>query len=354
MTRPTIIAQACVWSALALLTAASAVATPGQARIGDLTIRQGDIPVRVAGYGLVVGLDGTGDRSFGISSVGSPTVRSVINLLQRFGVEVPEQQLRHRNVAAVLVSAELSPYLRAGGRFEVQVSALGDATSLRGGTLWITPLVTDPGMPPIGTAQGPLYVDTDEEARSYYSYGGNAGRIPQGGVLEAQLESPPPPEPRLYLRSPDLRIATRIAEAINGGFGKGVAKAEDPGVVALTPPETQAGDLPTFFASIDTLNVTFDGPARIVISSREGTIVAGGDVRVGAAVISHRGITVQIGSEEDPTIPPVEGLVRVSAQASVQDIAAGLQAAGARPDEVVAIFEGLQAAGALHAQVVIR
>ena len=126
------------------------------ARIGDLTVHHGDVPRRLVGYGLVVGLDGTGDRSFGGLHDATPTVRSVVNLLRRFSIEVPPERLRLRNVAAVLVTAEVSPYLRAGGRFEVQVSALGDATSLRGGVLWITPLVTDPNQPPAATAQGPL------------------------------------------------------------------------------------------------------------------------------------------------------------------------------------------------------
>lgn len=353
-TRRVIARLCCAWALLALQPATSPAGPASEARIGDMTIRQGDIPRRVAGYGLVVGLDGTGDRSFGIATSASPTVRSVINLLQRFGVEVPAQQLRLRNVAAVLVNAEISPYLHAGGRFEVQISALGDATSLRGGTLWITPLVTDPGAPPIATAQGPLFVEPDELARSYYAYSGNSGRIPQGGVLEIEPDAPAPLAARLYLRSPDLRTAYRIAETINTGFGPGVAKAEDPGVIALTPPVEKNDDLAGFLAAVDTLLVSFDGPARIIISSREGTVVAGGDVRVGPAVISHRGITLQIGANsQDGTAPP-EGLVRVDARASVQDVAAGLQAAGAKPDEVVAIFEGLQAAGAINAQVVIR
>jgi flagellar P-ring protein FlgI len=350
--RNTIAQLCCAWALLALLPGTAPAAPDSQARVGDLTIRQGDIPRRVAGYGLVVGLDGSGDRSFGLATSGSPTVRSVINLLQRFGVEVPVQHLRLRNVAAVLVSGEISPYLHAGGRFEVQVSALGDASSLRGGTLWITPLVTDPGSPAIATAQGPLYVETDDMARSYYAFGGNSGRIPQGGVLEVEPDAPAPLASRLYLRSPDLRTASRIAQSINSGFGEGVAKAEDPGVIALTPPADRNGDLAGFLAAVDTLLVAFDGPARIIISSREGTVVAGGDVRVGPATISHHGITLQIGAPRESE--PVEGLVRIDARSSVQDVAAGLQAAGAKPDEVVAIFEGLQAAGALNAQVVIR
>lgn len=326
----------------------------GDARIGDLTIRGGEVPVRLAGYGLVVGLDGTGDRSFGVVSSGNPTVRSVVNLLRRFDIEIPSQHLRLRNVAAVLVTAETSPYLRSGGRFEVQVSALGDATSLRGGTLWITPLVTDPGMPPIATAQGPLYVEPDGGARYATIRGGNSGRIPQGGLMEVDPTPPQPPDGTLLLRQPDLGTASRIAEAVNAAHGEGSAVIEDPGTIRLTPPPNASGGLLPFLAAVDTLRISLAGPARLVINSREGTVVAGGDVRIGPAVISHRGITVQVGEVAAGSESTEGGLVRVAALASAHEIAAGLRAAGARPDEVVAIFEGLHAAGAMSAQVVIR
>jgi flagellar P-ring protein precursor FlgI len=321
------------------------------ARIGDLTVHHGDVPRRLVGYGLVVGLDGTGDRSFGGLHDATPTVRSVVNLLRRFSIEVPPERLRLRNVAAVLVTAEVSPYLRAGGRFEVQVSALGDATSLRGGVLWITPLVTDPNQPPAATAQGPLYTAAEDPGRLLSARRANSGRIAQGGVLEVD----PPAiaaEPRLLLRSPDLAAADRIAGAINAAFGPGTAKVEDPGAVSLVPKDG-AQNLNGFLAAVDTLAVVTREPARIVINGREGTLVAGGDVRVGAAVVSHRGITLQIGGTPDAGAR-VNGLVRLEPQASVEDVAAGLHAAGAKPEEIAAIFEALQAAGALSAQVVIR
>src|SRR5690606_7411876 len=145
-----------------LLAAAPLVA---QSRVGDLTIREGEVPVRLVGYGLVVGLDGTGDRSFG-SNVGAVhTVRSVTHLLRRFNVEIPAERLRLRNVAAVLVTAEVPPHLRPGARFEVQVASLGDATSLKGGMLWITPLQAGPDVEPVATAQGAMPVAVGEERR---------------------------------------------------------------------------------------------------------------------------------------------------------------------------------------------
>ncbi len=364
MTRP-IVRRAI--RALGLLLLAGLLAVPAaraQVRIGDLTRRTGDVPRRLAGYGLVTGLDGTGDRSFGGVNTTTPTVRSVVNLLRRFGIEVPPEHLRLRNVAAVTVTAEISPYLRAGGRFEVQVAALGDATSLRGGVLWITPLVTDPDQAPIATAQGPVQVAAAAGAGTVRlgERRANSARIPSGGVVEVESAAAPL-EPRLLLRQPDLGTAGRIAAAINRTFGAGSAAVEDPGAITLAVPGAAANAagqdrlaenaLGTFLAAVDTLRVDPVEPARIVIDGREGTVVAGGDVRIRPAVVSHHGITLEIGPAA-PAGAATEGLVHVAAGSPVQSVAAGLHAAGARPDEVAAIFSALEAAGALDAEVSVR
>ena len=331
-----------------------ALAAPASAdgRIGDLTLHAGDVPRRLVGYGLVVGLDGSGDRSFGRSTAGTPTVRSVVNLLRRFQIEVPAEQLRMRDVAAVLVTAETSPYLRAGGRFEVQVSAIGDATSLRGGVLWITPLVTDPGQPPLATAQGPLLVPDDGESRTLRVRQSNTGRIPQGGMLEVELPAEAM-STRLVLRRPDLATASRIADAVNAVFGANTAKAEDPGAVTLTPAAGRTEGVNAFLAAVDTVLVTTRDQALIIIGGRDGTVVAGGGATVGPASVSHGGLTLLVGGQP-ATGGAASGIVRVEPLASVQDVAAGLHAAGAKPEEIAAIFEALQAAGALQAQVVVR
>jgi flagellar P-ring protein precursor FlgI len=285
-------------------------------------------------------------------------VRSVVNLLRRFDVEIPAERLRLRNVAAVLVTAEVSPWLRSGGRFDVQVSALGDATSLRGGVLWITPLVSDPDQPPQATAQGAVRVQDEggyRGARSTSVARANSARIAEGGVLEA--EPPPAPvEPRLRLRDPDLVTASRVAAALNAAFGDSTATVEDPGLIALAPPPDRAASLPLFLAAADTVRVRVTSPARVVIDGREGTVVAGGDVTVGPAVVSHRGLTLQVGGGAAPAAGGAtpEGLVRLDGQSTVRDVAAGLHAAGARPEDVAAVFDALRAAGALHAEVVVR
>jgi flagellar P-ring protein precursor FlgI len=342
---------------LAGLLLASVASAQAPSRVGDLTLHPGDVPRRLVGYGIVTGLDGTGDRSFGSSNASTPSVRSVVNLLRRFNVEVPPEQLRLRDVAAVLVTAEVSPYLRAGNRFEVQVSAMGDASSLRGGVLWITPLVTDPGEPPVATAQGALWLTPDDRSRGTTSRRGNSARVPQGGVLELDPERVPAQQTRLLLRQPDLPTASRIAAAINAAYGEGTARVEDPGSLALAPKSGTPGGELGFFAAVDTLSLVVGGPARIVIDGREGTLVSGGDLRLGPAVIHHHGVTLSIGGTRAAAPDSTgrdAGLVRVDARASVQDVAAGLHAAGVRAEDMAAIFEALQAAGALHAEVIVR
>ena len=320
-------------------------------RIADLTTRAGEVPRRLVGYGLVVGLEGTGDRSFGGFAGETPTVRSIVNLLKRFNVVVPPEAMISRNVAAVLVTAEASPFLRAGGRFEVQVSSLGDATSLRGGVLWITPLVGDPNQAPVATAQGPVLVTGDEGRTTQRR--GTSGRIPDGAVIEVDPPAGTTPASRLVLRRPDLGTATRIATAINAAFGPGSARVEDPGAVGLTPKGQAADSVMGFLAAVDTLPVTQPSASRIVINARDGTVVAGGDVRVGAAAVSHHGITLRVG-----TTPAQggtgQGVLAVDTGATVQDVAAGLHAAGATSQEVAAVFEALHQVGALSAEVAVQ
>ena len=320
------------------------------ARIADLTTRAGEVPRRLVGYGLVVGLEGTGDRSFGGFAGETPTVRSIVNLLKRFNVVVPPEAMISRNVAAVLVTAEASPFLRSGGRFEVQVSSLGDATSLRGGVLWITPLVADPNQPPVATAQGPLLVTTDEGRAMQRR--GTSGRIPDGAILEIDPPASVMSASRLVLRRPDLGTATRIAEAINAALGPGSARVEDPGAVGLTPKQQSADSVMGFLAAVDTLPVAQPAPSRIVINARDGTVVAGGDVRVGAAAVSHRGITLRVGPP--PPGAGGEGVLALQSGATVQEVAAGLHAAGATSQEMAAVFEALHEVGAVTAQVTVQ
>jgi flagellar P-ring protein precursor FlgI len=178
---------ACALISIVLMCTASLLSA--QSRIRDLVLADGAAPVRVVGYGLVAGLDGTGDRGMG-GSMGGQTVQSIVNLLRRFDINVPANVLRSRNVAAVLVTAEVSAYLRPGGRFDVQIASIGDAPSLRGGVLYMTPLIAEVGGTPMATAQGGVVLSEGSDrngARSYGTRVETSARVPAGGVVEVDL-----------------------------------------------------------------------------------------------------------------------------------------------------------------------
>jgi flagellar P-ring protein precursor FlgI len=323
------------------------------AAVRDLLIAGGAPPVRLMGYGLVTGLGGTGDRA--AATVGARhTVQSVANLLRRFGVDVPPTSLRVRNVAAVLVTAEVSPYLRAGGRFDVHVSSIGDAQSLRGGVLWMTPLLADVGGAPLAGAQGAV-LTTEGAAPGGRRYGdaANAGTVPGGGVLESDLARPQPDaKTRLALRVPDAGTATRIVAAIDSVIGgRGNAIVEDPGAVLLTPKDTTGG-MAAWVARVLDVRVQVATAARVVIDARNGTVVAGGSLAVGEAMVSHGGFTITVGESADTTASA--GSVRMRSGVTVQAIVAALHGMRATAPEIAAMLSALHDAGALSADVVVR
>jgi flagellar P-ring protein precursor FlgI len=332
------------------------------ARVRDITIADGSMPVRLLGYGIVVGLDGTGDRGVG-GRQGGQTVQSVANLLRRFDIQIPAEVLRTRNAAAVLVTAEVSPYLRPGGKFDITISSLGDARSLRGGTLWMTPLVTDAGAQSVGTAQGSVVIsDGNINSRDFNTVETSA-RIPGGGLLEGSVTTASfANSSRLLLKDPDIGTATKIVAAINQAIGANTAKVEDPGSIELTLPATN--ERAATIVKIQDLKVTPDRANRLVIDGRDGTVVAGGEITVGEAVVSHGGVTLSIGGPAGAAAPAATGpngapaggnqAVRVATGASVQAVAAALQAVQTSPSEIAAIFESLREVGALSAEVTVR
>ena len=372
-------------SLITLFALLAPIALKGQeARVRDLTVEDKAVPVRLMGYGLVVGLDNSGDRTSG-TKAGGMTVTSVVNLLRRFNIEVPADVMRMRNVAAVLVTAEVSPYLRPGGKFDVSVASLGDARSLRGGVLWTTPLLSDVGGTATASAQGPI-LTSDRSGTMRVSYTNeNSARIPTGGLLEQELPHPKFNDAaRLVLREPDISTATSIAMSINRELGDGAAKVEDPGLITLTLKPDDKADRAALFSRIQDLKVRVSRTARLVIDSRDGTIVAGGDIAVGDAVVSHGGFTVSVGlveavdssavgaqrdsttrdstladssargSARAPRGPLVPGDVRIPAGTSATRIAAALHALKASSFDIAAIFEGLRSAGAITAEVIVR
>jgi flagellar P-ring protein precursor FlgI len=321
-----------------------------QVAIRDLVIEEQSRPVRLVGYGLVIGLENTGDYAYTAKSA-SVTVQSVVNLLKRFDITVPAELMRTRNVAAVLVTAEVSPYLRAGGKFEVQVSSLGDARSLRGGVLWQTPLVSDPGGPALATAQGPLLVSDYGAVRRRSLIVETSARIPGGGLVEGDIPRPSfSAVTRLVLREPDVGTAARVAAAIDTALGAGTAKVEDPGAIAL---QLKDGDPATQLAKIRDLTVQLRQVGKIIIDGREGTVVAGGELTVGPGIVSVGGVTLSIGTPGADTLPE-RGQVRIAPGTSVQRVAAALHAVQTPPSQIALIFEALRRVGAISADVETR
>lgn len=319
-------------------------------RIRDLAIEDKAIPVRLLGYGLVIGLDGTGDRASG-GKQGGMTVNSIVNLLRRFGVQLPVEAMKTKNVAAVLVTAEVSPYLRAGGRFEVHVSSVGDARSLRGGVLWMTPMLSEVGGDPVASAQGAVLM-ADLGGGRGSSMIENSSRIPTGGVIETDLPRPQfASSNKLLLREPDITMATRIATAINKELGDNTATVEDPGSIALSLKDQKEGQA-LAIARIQDLRVQPQRIARLIIDSRDGTIIAGGDLTIGEATVSHGGITITVGANDTTAAPP--GNLRLAAGTPVTRVAAALHAVQAPASEIAAIFESLRAIGAIAAEVIVR
>lgn len=312
-------------------------------------------PIRLVGYGLVTGLSGTGDNAF-TGRNAQHTVQSVANLLRRFDIIVPAEFLRTRNVAAVLVTAEASPYLRPGGRFDLQVSSVGDARSLRGGMLWMTPLVSDAGGKALATGQGELLVDDADIARRRVGYSAASARLPNGGLLEVDLPRPAfTASSKLLLRTPDIAVAARIAAVVDSAVGPQTAKVEDPGSVVLTIKDTANGGAAAVLARVRDLRVTLSRPARIVIDQRTGTVVAGGDLTLGPGMVSVGGLALSIGrAAADTTTPGAAGQVRMPSGATVQQLAAALHAVRTPPQQIALVFEALRNVGALSAEIVAR
>lgn len=329
-------------------------ARPQGVPIRDLVVDDQAVPARLVGYGLVTGLAGTGDLAFaGRNS--QHTVQSVANLLRRFDIIVPAELLRTRNVAAVLVTAEVSPYLRPGGRFDVQVASVGDARSLRGGVLWMTPLVAEAGGKPMATAQGELLVEDADFVRRRVGFTGASGRIAAGGLVEADLPRPQfAQSSRLLLKQPDIGVAARIAALIDSVTGKETATVDDPGSITLALGDS-GGGAAAQLARLRDLRVDVGRVARIIIDQRTGTVVAGGDLALGPGMVSVGGLSLAIGGAlPADTTQGGAGTVRVPSGATVQQLAAALHAVKTPPQQVALVFEALRSVGALNADIVAR
>ncbi len=345
----------------------------GTVRVKDVATLQGVQPMPLIGYGLVVGLNKTGDRRQTIFSA-----QTLANMLEKLGVVVPGQQIKVENVAAVLVTAELPPFSRPGARLDLTVSAIGDARSLQGGTLVATPLRgTDGGV--YALAQGPLTLGGFGGGTGGNSLQVNhltAGRVPGGGLVQVGQNAVLPDGGLLMLslREPDYTTASRLADVIAAEFGSGIARAVDPATVAVTVPEQFRGSVADLMARLEPLTLDVDAPARVVINERTGTVVVGASVRIGAAAVAHGSLSVRIStryavsqpspfSERGDTIVVPEEqvevdeadnrLVALEEGTTLDSVVRALNALGATPRDIIAIMQALRAAGALRAELIV-
>jgi flagellar P-ring protein precursor FlgI len=358
---------------LCILIATPAAATP--VRMKDLVEFDGVRGNDLVGYGLVVGLNGSGD---GLRN--APFTEEILsNLLERLGVNVTGEQLRPRNVAAVMVTATLPPFARAGARIDVTVSAIGDAKSLLGGTLVMTPLNGADGQI-YAVAQGAVLaggVAAEGEAARVVQGVPTAGVIPAGARVEREVEFDFAglSAIRLALRSPDFTTAARIEAAVNAEFGRSVAAMVDAGTVAIDIPAARMRSPAHVLGRIENILVQPERRARVVVDHRSGTIVMGADVRISQVAVSQGGLTLRV--QEAPVAvqpnpfsrgetivvprsaaeieqPPGTGLAEVPAGTSLSEVVAGLNALGVAPRDMIDILKTINAAGALHAELIVQ
>nr|WP_244542829.1 flagellar basal body P-ring protein FlgI [Devosia crocina] len=348
---------------------AHAYAAP--ARIKDIVQVEGIRENQLVGYGLVVGLDGTGD-----SLNNSPFTRqSLQSMLERLGVNTAGENVRTANVAAVMVTASLPPFAAQGSRMDVSVAALGDSDSLQGGTLLVTPLLGADGEV-YAIAQGPVAINgfkAQGDAASIVSGVPTTGRISSGALIEREIgfELASQHTLRLSLRNPDLTTSRRIAMAVNDFIGAPTAVPEDPATVRLTLPHGFNGNIVDLLTDIEQLIVQTDQSAKIVIDENSGIIVMGKDVRVSAVAVAQSNLTVSIAENPEVVQPApfsngvtaVEpntelnvtqtdtALQMINQTVSLQELVDGLNALGISPRDLIAILQAVKATGALQAEI---
>jgi flagellar P-ring protein precursor FlgI len=359
----------------ALLAALAIILMPMPAgatsRIKDLANIEGVRQNQLIGYGLVVGLNGTGDTLNNIPF----TKQSLQAMLERLGVNVRGAQLRTGNVAAVMVTANLPAFGTQGTRMDVTVSALGDSKSLQGGTLLVTPLLGADGNV-YSVAQGSVAIggfQAEGEAAKITRGVPTVGRIANGGIIEREIEFALNrlSNVRLALRNPDFTTAKRIAAAVNDFIGTATAEPLDPSTIELTVPQQYRGNVVSLLTEIEQLQVEPDLAAKIVIDERSGIIVMGRDVRVSMVAVAQGNLTVTISETPQVSQPNAfskgttvvvprtrigvqedgKKLALVKDGVSLQQLVDGLNALGIGPRDLIAILQAIKAAGAIQADI---
>ncbi len=356
--------------AAVLFTAGTAHAS---SRIKDVAGFEGVRDNVLVGYGLVVGLNGTGDD---LKKIGA-TKQSLLGMFERLGINTRDDRLETDNVAAVIVTATLPGFARKGGRIDLTVSSLGNAESLQGGSLAVTPLIGADGEV-YAVAQGVVQVGgfTAQGAAATVTRGvPTSGRIPNGAIVEREIDFDMSrmKAVNLSLHNPDFTTARRISDAVNAYLGTLSAVATDPGTVLVTMPESYRGTVVDLMTSVEQLQVEPDQPARVIIDENTGVIVIGDDVRISTVAIAQGNLTIRV--TETPQVsqpsPFSEGgttevvprtdiqvdddsdrrLGIVNAGVSLQELVNGLNALGIGPRDMISILQAIKAAGALQAEI---
>jgi flagellar P-ring protein FlgI len=341
-------------------------------RLKDMVNIEGVRDNPLIGYGLVVGLNGTGD-----SLKNAPfTQLSIQTTLERLGVNTRGETMQTKNTAAVMVTANLPAFATQGSRMDVSVSAMGDAKSLQGGTLLVTQMMGADGQI-YGLAQGPVVIggfSAQGQAATVTKNVPTAGRIPNGALVEREIgyQLAAAKSLRLSLRNPDLTTAMRIATAVNAYLGGAVATALDPATVRLDIPASYTGGATGLLTDIEQIKVTPDKPAKVVINEQSGVVVMGADVRISTVAIAQGNLTIRINETPQASQPnPMAGgntvvlprsqvqvdegsaarMVAMPEGVSLQKLVDGLNALGVGPRDIISILQAIKAAGALQAEI---
>ena len=357
--------------AIAALALLGASPVSEAARVKDVAALYGARDNMLIGYGLVTGLNRTGDTLQNRASI-----RALVNRLQGMGFTVTPQEVMARNVAVVMVTARLPPHARSGHQIDVEVSSTGDATSLEGGVLQFTPL-TAPDGEVYATAQGPMVIggfnaqQAGTTARKNFP---NVGRIPQGAIVEKENPNrmilDKQSELEWIIREPDFTTALRMADAINDAFDEDLARARDGGTVVVKVPSRYLSRQVEMIAEVEAVDLQPDALARVVVNERTGTVVMGAQVRISPVAVAHGGLSIQVAQENAVSQPNPFGRGNTTATqnsqieateesgklvlvqgATVDELVTALNAIGVKPRDLIQILLTIRAAGALQAEV---
>lgn len=316
------------------------------ARIKDIAAIKGVRENLLIGYGLVIGLKGTGDSGTDITS------KSMVRLFEKMGIQTGAGDFKSKNVAAVIVTAKLPPFARAGTRIDITVSSIGDASSLEGGTLLVTPLRAG-DQQVYAVAQGPVSLGTLANGGGGGGGGGGASfpttaRIPNGALIEKEVDGNFTNKRTfvLAINNPDFTTAARLAKQINTELGGKYAVARDSGTIDLIVPFNYEGNGVELIATIENLEISPDSKARVVLNERTGTIVIGENVRIDNVAISHGDLQIEVAGPKGP-----KEKVGIIAGSTIKDIVKALNTLGVAPKDLTAIFQALRASGALQADL---